>query len=76
MKVKELIELLQNHDQDATVVVSGYEGGYDTASRTEAFPLVENYYTFRWMGKHENADVILDLYKEDVKHTVPAVLII
>ena len=75
MKVKELIQLLQTHDPEATVVVSGYEGGYNTATRLEAFPLVENFYKYSWMGKHENADVIRDYYNEEMA-SVPAVLVI
>lgn len=75
MKVKELIQLLQTHDPEATVVVAGYEGGYDTATRTQAFDIVENFYKYSWMGKHENAEVIRDLYKEQ-RGSVPAVLVI
>lgn len=76
MKVKELIDLLQTHDPDATVVVAGNEGGYNTATQICGFHIVENYYKERWMGAHECAELLLDWYKEDVTHTVPAVLVI
>lgn len=32
MTVAELIELLQQHDSDMSVVVAGYEGGYNDLS--------------------------------------------
>jgi len=75
MKVKELIQLLQTHDPEATVVVAGYEGGYNTANRIEAFSIVENFYKYSWMGKHESFEVIRDFYKEQ-RSSVPAVLVI
>jgi len=75
MKVKELIQFLQTHDPEATVVVSGYEGGYNTANRIEAFDIVENFYKYRWMGKHESFEVVRDYYNEEMA-SVPAVLVI
>ena len=33
MKVKKLIEALQDHDPDKTVIVRGYEGGYNEVSK-------------------------------------------
>lgn len=75
MKVKQLIDLLQTHDPEATVVVAGHEGGYNTANRIEAFDIVENFYNYRWMGKHENAEVIRAYYNEQ-RDSVPAVLVI
>lgn len=80
MKVKELIELLQDYDQDATVVVRGYEGGYNTASRTHGFYVVENFYeNDRWMGRHESVEVVRDYYNNENSHNhnpIPAVLVI
>ena len=35
MKVKELISLLENYDPDMSVVVSGYEDGYENFSIRE-----------------------------------------
>ena len=37
MIVKELIQLLQNHDPDKKVLVRGYEGGYNEV--TEIIPM-------------------------------------
>lgn len=76
MKVKQLIAILQTQDPDATVVVAGNEGGYNTVRQTHAFHIVENYYKYRWMGAHESVEVLRDYYKENVRHSVPAVLVI
>lgn len=75
MKVKQLIEILQTHDPEATVVVAAYEGGYSTANRAQALDIVENFYNYRWMGKHESFEVIRDCYNEQ-RDSVPAVLVI
>jgi hypothetical protein len=57
MKVKELIEHLKTLDQDATVFVRGYEGGYNTVTNTvekENFKLNVN--TEWYYGAHEEVD--------------------
>lgn len=61
MTVKELIEKLAEYDPDATVVVDGYEDGYDDPRvGTVDVVLDSNWDGERkrtgWSGRHEYAD--------------------
>lgn len=56
MKVKELIKALEQFDQDAMVVVSGYEGGYNYVDQFEEFKIKENVYTEWYYGQHDRTD--------------------
>lgn len=56
MKVKELVEKLQKLDQDAMVIVSGYEGGYDEVDTVEKKEIALNAHTSWYYGKHDDAD--------------------
>lgn len=51
MLVKELIEALARLNQDAPVVVDGYEGGYDDPV-VKVGPVVIDTYPGDWEGKH------------------------
>jgi hypothetical protein len=53
MKVRELVEMLKDLDQEAMVAVSGYEGGYSEASSVEGVTLVLNANTEHYYGPHE-----------------------
>jgi hypothetical protein len=55
MNVKELIQKLEQYDQEAMVVVRGYEGGVDTASSIGQVKIKLNANTEGWYGKHEVA---------------------
>ena len=58
MRVKELIEKLQEMDQELYVFTKGYEGGYDhlelinPATRDVALEVHDEWY----YGKHDDAD--------------------
>lgn len=53
MKVKELIESLQRQDQDARVVIRGYEGGVDDVSGSDAVTIAVDVHEEWYYGKHE-----------------------
>ena len=61
MKVKELIEKLQEFNPELMVVVSGYEGGVSEATQNELVTIALNVNTKWYYGEH---DVV---YKND-KH--------
>jgi hypothetical protein len=57
MKVKELIEKLQQLDPDLEVVTKGYEGGYQYADGSfDPFDLALNVHTAWYYGPHEDAE--------------------
>ena len=56
MKVRELIEELQNLDPEKMVVTSGYEGGYDEIKGAGEIRLKLNVNTEWYYGKHESDD--------------------
>ena len=53
MKVKELIEELQKHDPEKTVVQQGYEGGYGEVSSVTEIRLKLNVNSAWYYGPHE-----------------------
>ena len=53
MKIKQLIEQLQQFDPEAMAVVSGYEGGYNEISDAGAIRLKLNANDEWYYGKHE-----------------------
>lgn len=54
MKVHELIDLLKQQDQNAMVVVSGYEGGYTEVTRAEITHLqLDVNSAWSYYGEHE-----------------------
>ena len=53
MKVKELIELLQEQDPELIVVVDGYEGGYAPVRTATLLPLKLNVNKEWYYGSHE-----------------------
>lgn len=57
MKVKELIELLQQTDPERLVVVDGYEGGFDDPAITSSFVVYD-------MGE-DNADLLFGRYSDE-----------
>ena len=57
MKVSELIKELQElENQDAYVVVRGYEGGVDDVNEIEKMKIIRNYNTESFYGSHEELD--------------------
>lgn len=42
MKIKDLIKLLNKYDQESTVVVNGYESGYDEVKSAELIAIKKN----------------------------------
>jgi hypothetical protein len=56
MKVKELIERLQQLDPEKMVVMHGYEDGYDEISEIEPISLRLNVNTAWYYGKHDRCD--------------------
>jgi len=59
MKVRQLIEQLQQLDPELQVVVSGYEGGYHHARvEKEPFDMCLNVYNEWYYGPHERLEVI------------------
>lgn len=53
MKVSELINRLSDLNQDAEVVVNGYEGGVKSAKYIDRGILSRNVNTSWWYGEHE-----------------------
>lgn len=54
MKVKELIRILQAMDQEALVVVSGYEGGVNESKTAEEYTIALDVNPDKWYyGRHE-----------------------
>lgn len=54
MKVHELIELLKQRDQNAMVVIPGYEGGLDEVTNVGTTHLALNVNsTWSYYGEHE-----------------------
>jgi len=54
MKVKELIQILQELDQEALVVVSGYEGGVNESNAVEYCTIALDVNPDKWYyGRHE-----------------------
>jgi len=58
MNVGQLIEQLKTYPQDLSVVVAGYEGGYNDVEQFEKINIVLNYHARWYYGKHENLDYI------------------
>lgn len=56
MKVKELIQQLQELDQESIVVVRGYEGGVDDVVDVTPVQVQLNVNSSWWLGKHEICD--------------------
>lgn len=53
MKVKDLILELQKHEQDAEVVVDGYEMGVNDVRRVVATVIYQNEKRPYWYGRYE-----------------------
>ena len=53
MKVKELIKQLQELDQESTVIISGYEGGYNEVSSADPKQIALDVNTSWYYGCHE-----------------------
>jgi len=53
MKIKQLIEQLQQFDPEAMAVVAGYEGGYNEISEAGTIRLNLNVNEEWYYGKHE-----------------------
>lgn len=56
MKVKELIEKLQKYDPEQSVVLYGYEGGYDYPEEVNEIKIKLNVNKAWYYGKHEIVD--------------------
>ncbi len=56
MKVKELIEKLQELDPETRVMTSGYEGGYKDANVSDVCEIALNVHTEWYYGPHEDPD--------------------
>ena len=52
MTVKELISKLESFDPNMLVVVDGYEGGYDDPQEPHRIPVILNFHTESYYGKH------------------------
>lgn len=60
MKIKTLIEILQRYDPETSVVVEGFESGYNNIKGVELVRVVRNSEKTRlgksWEGDFEDAD--------------------
>lgn len=56
MNVKELIQKLEQYDQEAMVVVRGYESGVDEAEYVSEEKIKLNYFNEWYYGKHETVE--------------------
>jgi hypothetical protein len=77
MTVKELIEKLSTiEDQDALVMVSGYEGGYHEISQInpESIDIALNVNTAWYYGEHERAEMLL--YEDREKYQIVKAIIL
>lgn len=57
MKVKELIEILKQQDQELRVVVDGYEGDFDEVDHIEYVPIKFNKNHKAWMGEFSEVHI-------------------
>jgi hypothetical protein len=73
MTIQELIEELSKYESSTEVIVSGYEGGYNTVCGTDIIQIVKNVNTEWYYGAHEE----VGMYRTDnsTEPSVPAVLI-
>jgi len=66
MKVKELIEILQEKDPEQIVVVPGYEGGYNDVAAVDSVKLKLDVNSSWYYGKHDDVsdepDVAFDCW--------------
>ena len=63
MKVKDVIQRLQQFDPDTRVVIPGYEGGYKDVGYVVDSELALNVHDEWWYGPHEDIDMA-DHYQE------------
>lgn len=56
MKVKELIKMLSEQDQESMVVISGYEGGVNELENVNSVVVELNVNNSWYYGKHERDD--------------------
>ena len=57
MKVKQLIEILQQYDPETRVVIPGYEGGFKDVAYVSENDLALNVHDEWWYGSHEDPDI-------------------
>lgn len=62
MKVKDLIERLKKLDQEALIIVSGYEGGVREAESAHEVTVALKVNTAWYYGEHE----IVDNHRDDL----------
>lgn len=61
MIVAELIKMLEDvKDKSQRVVVNGYEGGYEDASKILTIELVLDVHTESWYGPHDTPEHITE----------------
>lgn len=53
MKVRELIDVLKDHDPEMMVIVRGYEAGYDEVGRTCVLDICLDVHKEGYYGKHD-----------------------
>jgi hypothetical protein len=70
MKVKELIEKLQQLDPELHVFVDGYEGGYDDVGISEVKNIALDVHEEWYYGKHDNFDEDRHIYNTVVKGVI------
>ena len=74
MKVKELIQILQDLDPELDVLVTGYEGGFHFATfngQVEEF--AKDYHTEWYYGPHEKLDQVDD--RKQIKEIIKGVVL-
>jgi hypothetical protein len=69
MKVKDLIEVLSQHDAELPVLVEGYEGGCNNVDLIEEIEVIKDVNTAWYYGSHEkvrnlHGSVISDFAKK------------
>lgn len=69
MKAKDLIDKLKNLPADASIMVQGYEGGYDAVKTVRKVAVTKNLNAQEWDGEYEEA-------KEGNKTSISAVVIV
>lgn len=57
MKVSELKDLLGKYPDDMTIVIDGYEGGYNDLTLTKQISILLNVYAEDYMGQHDDAPI-------------------
>jgi len=68
MIISELIDILQKHNSNLMVVISGYGGGVTEVKGVQTIDVLPNYSTAWYYGEHEPTQLLSD--KDKTEHVL------